>query len=291
MAVKTTIRIVDVDGHTLRVGVKRGEGTPLLVFNGIGANFELLEPLTQALDGIETIVFDVPGVGGSAPRLAPYRFGGLARIAARMLDGLGYRSQVDVLGVSWGGALAQQFAHSHRERCRRLVLAATSAGALMVPGSLFTLSKMFNPRRYSDSEYLRRVAPALYGGEIRRDPSLLDDYVRHVKQPPLLGYLHQQLALTGWTSLFWLPALRQPTLVVAGNDDPLVPLINAQVLARLIPGARLHVVDDGHLFLVTGPQRVTPVIRGFLSAQSQKSAATRAPPRRARPVPLLARIR
>jgi pimeloyl-ACP methyl ester carboxylesterase len=97
----------------------------------------------------------------------------------------------------------------------------------------------------------------------------LDDYVRVVKQPPFVGYLDQQLALTGWTSLFWLPALRQPTLVVAGNDDPLVPLANARVLAGLIPRARLHVVDDGHLFLVTRSQRATPVIRSFLSAPSQ----------------------
>jgi pimeloyl-ACP methyl ester carboxylesterase len=139
----------------------------------------------------------------------------------------------------------------------------------MFPGSPFALSWILDPRRYSDPAYLRRVAPALYGGEIRRDPSLLDDYVRVVKQPPFVGYLHQQLALTGWTSLFWLPALRQPTLVVAGNDDPLVPLANARVLAGLIPRAKLHVVDDGHLFLVTRSQRATPVIRSFLSAPSQ----------------------
>lgn len=266
---RTTIRFVDVDGHALRVGVKRGEGTPLLVFNGIGANLELLEPLTQALEGIETIVFDVPGVGGSAARLAPYRLSGLAHMVDRMLDALGYRSQVDVLGVSWGGALAQEFAHTCRERCRRLVLAATSAGVLMFPGSLLALSRMLDPRRLGDPEYLRQVAPDLYGGEIRRDASLLDDYVRTVKQPPLLGYVHQQLALTGWTSLFWLSALRQATLVVAGNDDPLVPLANARMLARLIPRARLHIVDDGHLFLVTRTQRATPIIRSFLAAANE----------------------
>jgi len=265
----TTIRDINVDGQRLRVGVKAGAGTPLLLFNGLGANLELLEPLTDALEGIETIVFDVPGIGGSAPRLVPYRFRGLARMVERMLDSLGYGSTVDVLGISWGGAPAQQFAHTCGERCRRLVLAATTAGVAMVPGSLLTLSRMSNPKRYTDPEYLRRVGPELYGGAIRRDPSLLDDYLRRLKDPAPIGYLHQQLAFTGWTSVFWLPTLRQPTLVIAANDDPLVPLANAKVLARLIPRAKLHVVDDGHLFLLTGAQSVAPVIRDFLSAPDQ----------------------
>jgi pimeloyl-ACP methyl ester carboxylesterase len=59
------------------------------------------------------------------------------------------------------------------------------------------------------------------------------------------------LAALGWTSLPWLALLRQPTLVMAGRDDPLVPRANACILARLIPDARLVVVDDGHLFLIT----------------------------------------
>src|SRR5215472_6150221 len=121
------ISLHQVEGQTLRVGIRRGEhaGPPLLLFNGIGANIELVRPFLAALQGPDAIVFDVPGVGGSpAPRL-PYRPSTLARLSARLLDDLGY-AQVDVLGVSWGGALAQQFAHQQGSRCRRLVLAATS---------------------------------------------------------------------------------------------------------------------------------------------------------------------
>ncbi len=77
------------------------------------------------------------------------------------------------------------------------------------------------------------------------------------------------MAFLGWSSLWWLPTLRQPTLVLAGRDDPLVPLINARILAWLIPGARLEVFDDGHLFLMTGARRVTPMIREFLAAPSR----------------------
>src|SRR5258706_15811626 len=117
---KTETRTIDVHGQLLKVGVRRGKGVPLLIFNGIGANMELLEPLTRALQGIETIVFDLPGTGGSAVRKSPYRLSGLARLAEGLLQKLGYGAPVDVLGISWGGALAQQFAHGYPQRCRRL---------------------------------------------------------------------------------------------------------------------------------------------------------------------------
>ena len=264
----TEIETIDVSGHRLRVGIRRGAHPPLLLFNGIGANLELLELVTDALEGIETIVFDVPGVGGSGARLRPYRLRELARLADSMLTELGYRGPVDVLGVAWGGALTQQFARSHPRRCRWLVLAATTPGSLMVPGSLNALAKMLGSRRYNDAEYLSRIAPDLYGGELRRNPRLIESHRKHLRRPRMLGYLHQQMAFVGWSSLWWLPRLRQPTLVLAGRDDPLVPLINARILAWLIPGARLEVFDDGHLFLMTGARRVTPMIREFLAAPS-----------------------
>src|SRR6201987_6465314 len=114
---------------------------PLLLFNGMGANIELVEPFLDALDGQPAILFDVPGVGGSPPPWLPYRPSTVARLTAPLLDQLGHE-QVDVLGMSWGGALAQQFAHQHPKRCRRLVLAATSPGHLMVPAKLSVLLKM-----------------------------------------------------------------------------------------------------------------------------------------------------
>ncbi len=259
-----------LDGRAVRVGVRPGKGTPLLLFNGIGANLELLAPVMAALDGIETIAFDVPGVGGSTLPWLPYRMSGLARLVDRMLASLGYSGSVDVLGISWGGALAQQFAMTCKARCHKLILASTTPGVLMVPGSPFAVAKMFNSRRYTDTRYLRRIAPALYGGEVRRNPGLVGDHGALVVRPHWRGYLYQQLALCGWSSLPWLPFLRQRTLVLAGNDDPLVPLINARLIAKLIPRSRLEVMDDGHLFLITHPQRVAPLIRAFLAGPRTK---------------------
>ena len=261
------VRTVEVDGRRVRVGIRRGApgSTPLLIFNGIGANLELMEPFTAALDGMETIVFDVPGVGGSDLPALPYRFSGLAGMASRLLTQLGYHHPVDVLGISWGGALAQQFAFQYATRCRRLVLAATSPGAIMVPARLGTLRRLVSPRRYRDPSYLMRVGPTLYGGMFRHRPELLKEHARHIAPPRGMAYAFQLFAAWGWTSLFWLRLLRQPTLVMAGSDDPIVPLINARIMARVIRQSRLVVVDDGHLFLVTRPLESAAAVRGFLN--------------------------
>jgi poly(3-hydroxyalkanoate) depolymerase len=260
------ISLRNVEGQTLRVGIRRGEKVrpPLLLFNGIGANIELVEPFLDALDGPEAIIFDVPGVGGSPSPWLPYRPSSLARLSAQLLDQLGHE-RVDVLGVSWGGALAQQFAFQQGKRCRRLVLAATSPGHLMVPGKLTVLLKMATPRRYRDPHYMKRVAGDIYGGALRASPELLRQHLRHVHWSSDYGYYLQLLAGFGWTSLPWLRFLAQPALVMAGTDDPLVPVVNGRILASLIPDARLVTIDDGHLFLVTSPGVSAAVISEFLS--------------------------
>lgn len=258
------IALHDVGGQTLRVGIRPGDrARPLLVFNGIGANIELLEPFLDALKGPEAIVFDVPGVGGSpAPRL-PYRPSSLARLSARLLAQLGH-DRVDVLGVSWGGALAQQFAFQQAGRCRRLVLAATSPGHLMVPGRPSVLLKMATPRRYKDPGYFRQVAGDLYGGAMRGAPERLGRHLRHIKWSSDYGYYLQLAAGFGWSSLPWLPFLSQPTLVMSGTDDPIVPAINGRILAKLIPNARFVTIDDGHLFLLTSAPACAGLIADFL---------------------------
>ena len=260
------ISLHDVGGQILRVGILRGEKArpPLLLFNGIGASIELVEPFLAALDGPEAIIFDVPGVGGSPAPSMPYRPSTLARLTAQLLDQLGHE-RVDVLGVSWGGALAQQFALQQAKRCRRLVLAATSPGHLMVPGKLTVLLKMATPRRYKDPDYMRRIAGDIYGGALRSSPELVRQHLRHVRWSSDYGYYLQLVAAFGWSSLPWLHSLSQPTLVIAGTDDPIVPLANGRILARLIPHARLVTIDDGHLFLVTSAGESAQIIAKFLN--------------------------
>jgi poly(3-hydroxyalkanoate) depolymerase len=262
------VRDVLVGGQRLRIAIRRPHeprGRPLLLCNGLGASLESFESLTRALDGVETIAFDAPGVGGSPAPVVPYRFRGLARLVDRLLDRLGY-DEVDVLGMSWGGGLAQQLAFQHPTRCRRLILVASAAGALMVPGRPSVLGKLLTPRRYVDASYRERIAPVVYGGDYRKHPELARAHVRESREPNWLGYWYQLFATIGWTSLPWLPFLSQPTLVLHGTDDPLVPLVNARILAALIPGAELHLLDCGHLLVLTRVEEVSAAILRFREA-------------------------
>jgi poly(3-hydroxyoctanoate) depolymerase len=262
------IRHIDVGGVRLRVGV-RGSGRPLLLLMGIGGNLEMWEPFEDALDpGVtQTITVDAPGTGGSTRYRAPRRMRGLAATLEQLLDRLGYQ-QVDVLGVSFGGVLAQQLAHQAPQRIRRLILAATGPGLGGVPASPRVLLALATPRRYTNPEFLRRVAADLYGGAARRDPhAALHGSVARFNQPPSkAGYLAQLYAITGWTSLPWLRRLPHPTLVLAGDDDPIVPLANACILARLIPATRLHVIPGGgHLFLLDEPTETARLVTKFIT--------------------------
>jgi poly(3-hydroxyalkanoate) depolymerase len=262
------VRTILVGRQPLCVATMRGpeERPPLLLFNGIGANWQLAKPFLHALDNRAAIIFDVPGIGGSPLPSIPYRPSTLARLAADLVTQLGHR-QVDVAGVSWGGGVAQQFAHQHGDTCRKLVLAATSPGAIMVPGRLSVILKLATPRRYFDRNYMRSIAAEIYGGAFRRNPELIARHAQAMFGASSLGYLLQLLAITGWTSLPWLASLRQPTLVLMGRDDPLVPPVNGRILARLIPNARLQMIDDGHLFMVTQPVETARTIEAFLNEQ------------------------
>lgn len=262
------IRTVLVGGRRLRVAVRPGTDParpPLLLCNGIGASLEVLQPLVDALDpAIEVVRFDPPGVGGSPVPPLPYPFPALARLVGRLLDALGH-GRFDVLGVSWGGGLAQQLAFQNPRRCRRVVLVATATGCLMVPASPCVLLRMATPRRYRDAGYARSIAGEIYGGAVRRRPDLvLPLILDHDRPASGRGYLYQLASGLGWTSLPFLPLIRQETLILAGDDDPIIPLVNARMMARLLPSARLHVYPDGHLGLITMVDELAPMITRFL---------------------------
>ncbi|GEL20321.1 poly(3-hydroxyalkanoate) depolymerase [Pseudonocardia asaccharolytica] len=261
----TDDRRIAARGRELRVRVRRGSGSspPLVLANGIGAPLEVLDPFVDALDpAIEVVRFDVPGVGGSPTPPVPYPYPALAALLGSALDELGY-GRVDVLGISWGGGLAQQFAFQNPRRCRRLVLVATAMGALMVPGRPRVLTHMLTPRRHRDPAYARRVAGAIYGGSLRSGANNPLP-IAFNGNGSTRGYLYQLLGLAGWTSLPFLPLIRQQTLILAGDDDPLVPLVNARIMARLLPNARLEVYPDGHLGLLVRAPELAGVVAEFL---------------------------
>ena len=260
---ETTLR--DVGGRVLRVAhwkaSRKTKHPPILFFNGIGANIELVAPFARRFGDRDFVMFDMPGIGGSPDPVMPYNAFTMSRTAARLLDQMGIE-QVDVMGVSWGGAMAQHFAMQHARLTRRLVLAATSAGMLMVPGKVSALSKMADPRRYIDPAFMARNFQTLYGGSL--DGSV--GHMSRIKPPSGLGYLYQLLALAGWTSAPALPFLmKAQTLIMMGSDDNIVPVVNGRILQSLIPNSRLHIVEGGgHLFMVAEAEETTRVITAFL---------------------------
>ena len=253
-------QIMQVGGTTLRVAIRPGTGTgpPLLLCNGIGMRLEALRPFVDALDpAIEVIRFDAPGVGGSQLPDLPYRFTTLALLLRQMLHDLGHQ-QADVLGISWGGGLAQQFALLNPRRCRRLILVATSTGPqTMVPPNPLPPVKNLILRRWGD----------LWGGSAKTDPDGLTRALRKARISPLsIGFLYQNTAALGFTTLPLLPLIRQRTLVLTGDEDPIIPVANGRILAAGIPHAKLHVYHGGHIELVTRPGLLTPLITGFLAS-------------------------
>jgi pimeloyl-ACP methyl ester carboxylesterase len=106
---------------------------------------------------------------------------------------------------------------------------------------------------------------------VRRDraagPPLARDLLHATTRlGPARGYYYQLISGIGWTSLPRLPKLRQPTLILAGDDDPIIPLVNARIMHRLIPRSELHIYHGGHLELVADAERIAPVVEAFLDA-------------------------
>jgi poly(3-hydroxyoctanoate) depolymerase len=253
---------VSVDGFEVEVSV-RGRGRPMLLLNGLGARISLLDKLRAQLSERQTIAFNPPGIGGSRPARG-LDMKDYANLAVRLLDQLGYDKPVDVFGVSWGGCLAQELAYRHPTRVRRLILASTTSSPFVL-ATPAVYRAFFDSSRYHSAAHHRRVGATLYGGMMRENPALLDEVHLHLDPARSPGRRAQFKAALGWTSLHYAWRLRQPTLILGAEDDPIIRSYNAELLATLIPRAlKVILPKEGHLFVVTGAPQAARVIERFL---------------------------
>ena len=262
------VAFVTAAGLRLRVA-RRGAGRPLLLITGIGANIDMWGPFARLVGDRELIAFDAPGTGLSQRPRYPPRMHGLAQIVRELLDVLGLE-RVDVLGYSFGGALAQELARRAPHRVRRLVLCATGPGLGGTPPRPLAALMLATPARYYHPRLLALTVPHIAGGRTAREPGAVAENAgaRLLRPPDPLGYTYQLYAVAGWSSLPWLHRVAHPSLIVAGDEDPSVPLRNARLLAARLPDARLHVVTGGgHLFLLDEPQNVVGPISAFLDEE------------------------
>lgn len=251
-----------------RVRVRtRGSGEPLLLCMGLGGHLDMWQPLAEHLPGRLLVMFDFPGAGESTRSWLPPTMAHNALFVRMLMAELGL-ARADVLGWSWGGLLAQQLAAQHPSAVRRLVLASTAVGWGSLPGRPGAVARLLTPHRYYDAEYLERIAPSTFGGRIRRAPELVrEEAARRAAHPPeVRGYLLQLAATLAYSSLPVLPWVSARTLVLAGDDDPIIATGNQHLLHALLRRSRLEIVPGGgHLLLVDSAPDVAPLIERFLA--------------------------
>jgi pimeloyl-ACP methyl ester carboxylesterase len=253
-------------GHRVHV-TETGQGDPLLLVTGLGSNTDMWAPFAEQFPSRRIIRFDAPGAGLSSTPTHPVGVGALADLVAAVL-----------VGFSYGGFVAQQLAYDHPARIRRLVLAATNCGIGSALGSIAALAELATPLRYYSPSHFDRTAAAVYGGVTGRDPSARRAMMvaRHRRPPSAYGYAMQMLAVVGWSSWPFLHRIPHETLVICGDDDPLVPVVNAEMLARRIPRATLEIVKrGGHLLLWDDPQHLGERIGRFVNAAHTTKVTSR----------------
>lgn len=265
---ETAAHETTVSSGGLRLFVReQGEGHPLLLLNGIGANADMWGLAARILAaGSRTIALECPGTGHSDTPLFPLAMPSLARVVWGAVDRLGYE-RVDVLGFSFGGALAQQLAREAPHRIRRLALVSTSCGWGSTMGAQSAVTAVAMPLRYYSPSWYALTNRVL--GEPLGDGDLDAAKARFSRLPTPLGYAYQLWALAGWSSMSWLSGVGAPTLVVSGGDDRLVPAHNAVQLARLLPNSRLHVLPAVAHLLMSHRRGAAPrLLADFFAADS-----------------------
>jgi pimeloyl-ACP methyl ester carboxylesterase len=253
-----------------------GAGPPLVLVNGLGGHTAMWAPVERKLSGLRLVSYDSPGVGDSPAPLIPPSLRTLADVIEKLVNALSL-TQVDVLGYSFGGAVAQQFAFRYPDRVRRLILVATLPGQGCIPGALTSLTAAFNPLRYYSPRYYARTIGTLAGGQARWDARFRERHgaERLAKRPHPLSYYAQIAALNSWSSLPWIDRIEAPTLVVTGDDDPLVPPANSFLIASRIRRARLVIAPgEGHLLLFDDNGVAHHAIQEFLTAPSVNQSST-----------------
>ena len=247
---------------------ERGDGLPLLMINGLGANVEMWGPCEERMSAVaRAIMFDAPGTGRSSTPAWPLSIPAVAKVVAGALDELGYEC-VDVLGFSLGGLIAQQLAHDEPTRVRRLALASTACGWGSMPGTWEALALIAMPLRYYSrlfSEQTNWLLSPADGELLRRLTALTEARMRH--PPSFYGYSAQVWAGALWSSLAWLPSVEAPTLLLHGTDDHLVPPANSVQLTRLLPESRLHILpQEGHFVVFDPESAALALLEDFFSA-------------------------
>jgi 3-oxoadipate enol-lactonase len=258
-----------VNGVSLGYDV-RGSGPPLVLIMGYRLNSsawpaEFVEGLA---DQFTLVLFDNRGTGLSDKPTSGYALSNMAEDVIGLMDHLGI-DHANVLGYSMGGAIAQELVCHHPERVSSLVLFATLCGG---PRASYagpaTMRVMHGLEGMTPADAARRIWAVTY--EPRYLAANRDKIERQmqleIENPtPLHAADLQFQALVDFDSSKALPDVRARTLIVTGDRDQLIPPQNSEVLADLIPEARLVVLrGHGHRAIWEAPRRCAELVAEFL---------------------------
>ena len=249
---------------------RAGAGPPLLFISGSGADLRMKPnqmdgPLPKAFD---VLSYDQRGLGQTSKPDVSYSMADYADDAARLMDFIGWKS-AKVIGVSFGGMVAQEFVLRHPHKVERLVLACTSPGG--TGGASFPFHEIEHMGR---EERARHMVPI---SDTRRDaawqkanPQMYEQFVALAAADPYadepgraMGY-HRQLAARAKLDTYdRLPQITCPVMIAAGRFDGIALPATQEKMAARIGGSKLQFFDGGHLFMLQD-RAALPAMIAFL---------------------------
>ncbi len=266
----TTHTVGDSELHVVRGGESKGE--PLLLIQGMsGSHLSWGDPFSDLLaQRLDTIAYDHRGIGRSSRVSDPFSISDLADDAAGLLDALGLES-AHVLGISMGGMVAQELALRHPERLRSLTLGCTYCGG---PGSTLTqeavITRLGEGMMSGDRERAIRTGYEVnVAASFAADPANYEAFhaMATAMPAPVPVIMLQMQAIAAHDTSGRLGEIRAPTLVIHGGEDQMLGVDNGRLIASLIPGARLEVLEGvGHLFWWEQPQRSAELVLQHVGA-------------------------
>lgn len=261
-----------IDAAGLRVYYeRRGGGARLLYISGTGGD---LRARPGVFDGplpsrFDVLAYDQRGLGQTAAPAGPYTMAMYADDAAALLDAVGWE-RCAVMGVSFGGMVAQEFALRHPGRVERLVLACTSSGG--AGGASYPLHELASLDAESHADRMLHLNDTRTAERSARNPqrhtTIVAALANATRTAPATvggdeGTRKQLEARRHHDTWERLAAIGMPVLVCAGRYDGIAPMANSEALAERIPNARLEVFEGGHVFLAQDA-RAYAVITEFL---------------------------
>ena len=256
---------------------RRGTGEPLLLIQGLGGNSLHWgdDFLAGLQDTCELVLYDHRGAGRSGILEGELTIARLAEDAVAVLDALEIES-AHVVGISMGGMVAQELVLNHPERVRTLTLGCSFPGGPEAKMTDMAVVGMIAEAVLSgDGERAIRAGyDVMIGPEYAGDPANYEIYSQVAERypAPIPTLMAQLSAIVAHDTSSRLADIGVPTLVIHGTADRLLDSVNGELLARLIPGARLELLEGaGHMFFWEQPQRSAQLVRDHVAAAARAS--------------------